>query len=202
MRNKATITGLLMQQAYESLILAIEAKKKNKVSREVQLSINISLLLGIAVEGVANELSEIVLDTWTYQQLEKATTPLKWRIISSLKVNAFTPNKEPLQTIIKLKRIRDEIAHPKTIKQEHDIIITSKETLKSNPTDDYILPTGDFEVYIGFASLYKKYNAIDSFNTMKKVIAAVKQFKGLFNSKDIFAWVDPYEDLLGKLKLN
>lgn len=44
--------------------------------------------------GVINELSEATLDTWTYKELEKASTPLKWRIMSSLTASAFAPDKE------------------------------------------------------------------------------------------------------------
>lgn len=202
MHDKATITNLIMDQAYESLILAIEACKKNKISKEVQLSINIYLLLGIAMEGVINELGESLLDNWTYEELEKTTTPFKWKLISSLKQDGFTPDREPLQTIINLQKIRNEIAHPKSKKQDTDIIVSSKDTLEVNPKADYILPKEDLDVYIGFGKLHKKYNARKSFDDMKKAIVAVKLIKGLFGSTKIFPWVDSLENQLKQLKLD
>jgi len=191
-----------MEQAYESLALAIDANKENKVSREVQLSININLLLGIAMEGVINELSESLLDKWTYKQLEKATTPLKWKIISSLKNNGFTADKEPLQTIINLKKIRDEIAHPKSENQGNDVIIASKETREINPKDDYVLPTQDFEVYIGFGELKEKYNAKKSLEYMRKAMVGTKQIRDLFGLTKMFSWIDSLENRLKQVKLD
>lgn len=202
MHHKTTITNLIMEQAYDNLILAIEAYNENKISKEVQLSININLLLGVAMEGVINELSESVLDKWTYKELERSTTPLKWRIVSSLKPNGFTPGKEPLQTIINLHNLRNEIAHPKTKQQNNDLIISSSEILKRNPEDDYVLPEGDFEIYIGFDELHTKFNARNSFHNIKKAVTAVKEIKSLFDSKEIFTWVDSLENRLQKLKLN
>ena len=202
MQDKATITNLIMEQAYDSLMLAIEAKKTNKVSKDIQLSININLLLGIAMEGVINELSESVLDSWTHQELEKSTTPLKWRIISSLKPKGFTPDKEPLQTIINLQKLRNEIAHPKSKRQNNDVIISSSETLKRNPEDNYVLPAGDFEIYIGYGELHEKFNAKKSLDNIKKAVAAVKQIRSSFDSKEIFTWVDSLEKKLKKIKLD
>lgn len=202
MNDKATITNLIMEQAYECLLLAIEANKGNKVSRDVQLSINVNLLLGIAMEGAINELSESTLDQWTCRELEKATTPLKWRIISSLKPNGFTSDREPLQTIINLQKLRNEIAHPKSKKQNNDVIISSNVTLEINPKDDYVLPAEDFEVYIGYGELHKKYNADKSLDYMRKAIAAIRKIKDLFDLPETFSWIDSIENRLQQLNLH
>ena len=57
MKNKASISRILIEQAIESLAYALDAKKKNQISKEIQNSINVSLMLGIAMEGIINEIN-------------------------------------------------------------------------------------------------------------------------------------------------
>ncbi|WP_313599835.1 hypothetical protein [Epilithonimonas vandammei] len=192
MKNKASISRILIEQAIESLAYALDAKKKNQISKEIQNSINVSLMLGIAMEGIINEIGNAKIDSFTWNELEKASTPLKWRIVSSL-INGFSPSEEPLQSIIKMQKIRNEIAHPKTFEKEDDIIISNESVLKINPDDDYKLPTEDFDLYIGFGKLYAKYNSKDSIQNLKKAVLAIRKIVELFKLNESFEWLKEVE---------
>ncbi len=70
-------------------------------------------------------MGEKLMDSWTWNQLEKGSTPLKWRLLSGLK-KGFKPSEEPMQTINKIQRIRNKIAHPKLEDQGKEIITVSE----------------------------------------------------------------------------
>lgn len=71
MKNKASISRILIEQAIESLAYALDAKKKNQISKEIQNSINVSLMLGIAMEGIINEIGNAKIDSFTWNELKK-----------------------------------------------------------------------------------------------------------------------------------
>ncbi|RFS19413.1 hypothetical protein DVR12_22525 [Chitinophaga silvatica] len=194
MIEKATISALLMQQALDSLLLAVEARREKNIDKEIRLGINIFLLLGITVEGVINEIGEDLIDSWTWSELEKGTTPLKWRILSTSK-KEFKPSEEPLQTIIELQKIRNRIAHPKSKKLDTDVIIISDTGIvKKNPEDNYILPEENFSIYIGYEKFLKDFDAKNTLFYMKRVLTAIKEISKLFNREDRFQWSNAISD--------
>jgi hypothetical protein len=186
---KGSLTLLLANQALDSLKNSETRKLNNRLDKEVQESVNNSLLLGLILEGLINEIGCKTVDTWTWKELERSSTPLKWRIISGLK-KGFEPGKEPLQTITKIKKLRDEIAHPKNIDLGNDVyLISDKGEIKINPTDDYILPKENFNIYLGFGTLYKKFNFETSLKNTEKVFDAITEIVELFEMKSDYGWI-------------
>ena len=190
-----------MAQANESLDSAIIARNKLDIAREVQLSINIHLLLGITLEGIINEIGERVLDSWTWNELEKVTTPFKWKIVSGLK-KGFDPSAEPLQTIIKIQKIRNKIAHPKLESQGSEIIAVSDNgEIKILINSEDKLPEGNLSLYLGYIKLIPEYNARISLIHMVKVLEAINKMKILHNFEKYFEWSDDFLNDMKKLKL-
>lgn len=195
--DKGSISKLLMAQAKESLDSSIIARNIMDITREVQLSINIHLLLGITLEGIINEIGESVLDSWTWNELEKVTTPLKWKMVSGLK-KGFEPSVEPLQTIIKVQKIRNKIAHPKLESQGSEIIAVSDNgEMKILINGEDKLPEGNLTLYLGYIKLIPEYNARISLTHMIKVLEAINKIKILHNFEKHFEWSD---DLLKDMK--
>jgi len=186
--NKRTISNLLMEQAKDCLSLAIKQRELGDINKEVQIAINIHLLLGIILEGIINEIGENCLDAWTLKELEKGSTPLKWRMISGLK-NGFNPSSEPMQTIREIQKIRNKIAHPKSENQETDTIVISEiGEIKRHLNDEDLLPAGDLKLYIGFEKLVAEYNARISLFNMIRVLKAIIEIKELLKLDDKFEW--------------
>jgi hypothetical protein len=200
--NKGSISYLLIEQVKKCLYLAIEERKSNNINKEIQLGINIHLLLGITLEGIINEIGEKLLDRWTWKELEKGSTPFKWRIISGLR-KGFDPSKEPMQTIIKLRKIRNKIAHPKLENLSSDVIIISeKGEIKRNVKDEDKLPNGNLTVYLGFEKLIKDYSARVSLTNMKKVLKAINEIKKLHKIKREFEWSDTIFKEIDKIEIS
>lgn len=186
---KGSLTLLLANQALKSLKNAKIELQNKRLDKEVQESISNSLFLGLILEGLINDIGCENVDSWTWNELEKSSTPLKWRIISGLK-KGFEPGKEPLQTVVKIKKLRDEIAHPKNLDLGKDIYLFSENgEVKINPKNDYILPKENINIYIGFGKLYEKYNYANSLENTKKAFDAILQIVELFELKAEFAWV-------------
>jgi len=199
-QNKASITKILFLQSIECVLNAINENKVNRVDKEIQYSLNSSLLLGLVLEGFINEIGEIKLDKFTWKELEKSSTPLKWRIISSL-VKGFPPNEEPLQTIIKLQKKRNNIAHPKLFNAENDIIISNSQILKMNPSDDFELPNIDFNIYVGYQKLLNEYNSKDAYENLKKAFSAINNIIDLFQMRNHFEWINEIDKEIKELKI-
>jgi hypothetical protein len=200
-QNKASITKILFKQAIESVSNAINANKINRIDNEVQHSINASLLLGIVLEGLINEIGELKLDKFTWGELERLSTPLKWKIISGLTSSqGFLPSEEPLQSVEKLRGIRNKIAHPKLLEIGNDVILSNDEIIKINPSDDFQIPNGDLNIYIGYQKLLKEYNSKDAYKNLANVFIATKRIIELFEIKNSFEWIEDIEDDLLKLK--
>ena len=193
--NKVSISAYLMRQVQDCLHLAIKARKEGQIHVEIRLSINIFLLLGITTEGIINEYGEMLFDKWTWEGMEKSTTPLKWRLISDLK---FDPTSEPLLTIKEVHRLRNKIAHPKPVQHETDIIIAGKNGLLVSPDDEDVLPEGDINVYIGCKKLLMEFNARNALTKTRNVLKALIQLKSLFDIKDdLNKWP---EEILSEIK--
>ena len=197
-QNKTTITKILFNQAIESVENALEANKKNEVDKEVQYSINASLLLGIVLEGFINEIGEIKLDKFTWEELEKSSTPLKWRIISGL-IKGFQPGEEPLQTIVTLQKIRNKIVHPKSFNIGNDVILSNKEFLKINPNIDFELPNVDLNIYIGYEKLIKENNCKVSYKNLENVYKSMLKIVQLLKIEKSFGWLNEIQVSIKKL---
>lgn len=174
--------------SYRQYFFSDSSQNEFKIDKEVQLSINILLLLGITIEGIINEIGETYIDSWTWKELEKVSTPLKWRIISGLK-KGFNPSEKPLQTIIDLQKLRNKIAHAKLENFGNSVILTTnKGLIKKNPEKDYRLPDEDFKLYIGYENLLKDYNARNSLRYIKEAFKAIEIIKELFVIKTSLGW--------------
>uniref|UniRef100_UPI00321683E9 hypothetical protein n=1 Tax=uncultured Draconibacterium sp. TaxID=1573823 RepID=UPI00321683E9 len=188
--GKSTISYFLICQAKNCLDIAIQSKEKKDIESEVQNCINISLLLAIILEGVINDIAEVNLDSWTWKELEKASMPLKWRIISGLKI-AFDPSQEPLQTINKLYKIRNKIVHPKLEDIEDDVLAISEAgEIKQLIKDSDVLPEGDLKIYIGFGDRIKNFNVDNSLKDFKMVLKAITEIKNIFQVKESLDWAE------------
>lgn len=200
--SKATISNLLMEQAKDCLLLAIEHRNLNEIDKEVRLGLNIHLLLGLTLEGIINEIGESLLDKWTWKELEKVNTPLKWRIISGLK-KGFDPSKEPMQTISELHKIRNKIAHPKSEILNSDIIIISDTgEIRKNLSDDERLPGGDLNFYIGYMEMIQDYNARVSLFNIKRVLKAIITLKKLLTIDKKLEWSERMLSQISGIEIN
>ena len=96
---------------------------------------------------------------------------------------------DTLQTIIELHSIRNKIAHPKLKNNYHDITITSTDGLiKKNPSDSYVLPENNFDLYIGYQKMIHEFNARKSLHYIREVLMAVIELKELFEIKEDLDW--------------
>jgi hypothetical protein len=199
--SKAAISALLIEQAKDCLLSAIEYRNSNDINKEVQLGLNIHLLLGIILEGVINEIGYLFIDKWTWKELEKVSTPLKWRIISGL-VEEFDPSKEPMQTIVKIQKVRNKIAHPKMENVESDFIIISEDgRIYRNMNEEDVLPEGSPFVYIGYGELIKNYNARASQISMKNVLKAIFAIKEHLSIENRFEWCASMVNEIDKIRI-
>ncbi len=179
--QKASIAPMLAFQAKDCLIRAIEARDKFDLDAELKYCINTHLLLGIVLEGVINDIGESYLDSWTWKNLERSSTPLKWRILGGTTKAGFAPSKEPLNIIIELHKLRNEIAHPKSKEQGKDIILVSDNgEIVMEPDDSYIFPEGNLTFYQGYKTLITRFNGKTTMFRFKKAINAVRQIFDLF----------------------
>lgn len=177
---KASIASFLIFQAKTCLDNALSAREKFDIDQELKYSITAHLLLGIALEGVINDIGESHFDSWTWKKLEKSSTPLKWKLVTNEKAR-FEPSKEPLQTIDKLYRLRNTIAHPKSNETDKSIIIISDcGNVVINPKDDDLLPEGDLTFYQGYKNLIEEFNGYKTLGRFKKAMQAILEVGSLF----------------------
>jgi hypothetical protein len=189
MNDKASITFFLIQQAEDCLVQASNIGKKRRVKHEVQLSINIDLLLGISLEGIINEIGEHLIDSWTWKKLEMVQTTLKWRIISGFD-KGFSPSGQTMDTISKLQKTRNDIAHPKSKKVDTDIIIESEDgRIMYDPKKDSPLPPKEVRVYIGYQKLLEQYNFDNSKKNMILTLNAIKLIKEHLDLSE-YSWIE------------
>jgi hypothetical protein len=171
--KKASITKFLLEKAKLDLLSGIEAHKNNLIEEEIQTGININLLLGIAIEGIANDIGENIMGN-EWKDIEKSSILTKWIIIFKLKGKEVDKGRMPLQTFNKLISLRNTIAHPKSELIENDMILISDGQWVRNPPDDYILPDNDIAVYIGYGKRLEKFNISNALKNMKDVLESLK----------------------------
>ena len=200
--EKYSISLFLMEQAKQCLDLAIIARKESNIDEEVRLGINLHLLLGVTLEGVINEIGEQLLDKWTWTELEKASTPLKWRIISGMK-KVFEPSKEPLQTIIKLQKIRNKIAHPKPENMDGKVIMKSNDgKIKRNVKGEDKLPEDGCTFFLGIGKLLDEFNVNKSLSHYIKALKAIIEIKELFKIEYRLDWSDSMYKAVASVEIN
>jgi hypothetical protein len=189
MEHKSTISKFLFEKAKSDLLVGIEANRKKLIDEEIQIGINVNLLLGIALEGIVNQLGEKLFGKNYWDEIEKSNSFSKWFIVLKLNHEDVDKGKEPFQIILKLKKMRDEIAHPKLKVIGDDVILVSeKGDMMKNPNEDSILPTDDLNVYIGYEKFIEKYNIDETLKNMKKVLETIIDVKKLL--PDEFTWCD------------
>jgi len=167
---KINVSRFLLNQAIDCLEIAIEARNSLDIDKECQNSITIQLFLAIAMEGIINDIAESELDRWTWEEFERISTPLKWKLMDNL-----DPSKDPLQTIKKVHDIRNKIAHPKLLKDNTAFAIAKDGVLTEFLNDNDQLPDGDFSLYRGYLKSFKVYNVEDSLNLAKKLISIIEE---------------------------
>jgi hypothetical protein len=109
---KRSLTGLIASEAYLHVKDAKAAHESRALDCEVSNCIVAQLLLGLTVEGVANEVADRLLPTWHGKKIESADVAFKWWFLSAHNSRTpFDPGAEPLQTVTGLIKIRNRIAH-------------------------------------------------------------------------------------------
>lgn len=194
--RRATISRALVLNAIDYVKQAQAACANARPDEEIRFSLGAHLMLALAMEGVANEIGEATFDKWSWDRLEKSDTPLKWRLVSSFDGRSpFAPDKEPLQTIQHLSRIRNRIAHPKPEPLGDETIVTTKTgELKRHVKDEYKLQDGD-NIYVGYGKRLDAFNAQTSSESTTKAIRAIKLMRDHMNA-DGLEWLEGAERLL------
>jgi hypothetical protein len=193
---KSTITSILLRNAIEHVHRAQAAHSEGRVDKEIRLSIDAHLMIALAIEGIGNEVGEVVLDSWLWKRLEKSDTLLKWHIISGVRGRKpFDPGTEPMQTVRRLTSIRNHIAHPKTQDLGDEIIVRSKDgTIRRNVRRADSVEDGDF-ILLGLGKLSDEFNSNTSVEATKKTIMAIKMLREHLAIPGL-AWIDGVEEEL------
>jgi mRNA-degrading endonuclease YafQ of YafQ-DinJ toxin-antitoxin module len=198
--HKAIIIEFLLEKAKLDLLSGMEAHKNNRIEKEIQIGININLLLGIAIEGIANDIGEHIMgDEW--KDIEKCSILAKWIIIFKLKGKEVDKGRKPLQVFDKLRSLRNKIAHPKLELVENDIILISKNgQWVKNPSDDYKLPDGDIAVYIGYGDFYDKFNISNTLKNMKEALESIKDVMGFLPNTSSLSYCNGIYDEIKNIR--
>jgi hypothetical protein len=114
MAIKRSLTGVIASNAFSSVKETKAAHGEKDYDREVQNCLVAQLLLGLTVEGAANEVGDALFPEWPSEKFENADTGFKWWFLSAhANRTPFHQGAEPLQTITELIKLRNKIAHPK-----------------------------------------------------------------------------------------
>jgi hypothetical protein len=189
--TKRSITGLIATQAYVHTKDARQWHREREFRLEVQECIMAQLLMGLLVEGVANELGEELCQTWVWERLEqKSDTAFKWWFLSSQDGRtAFNPGAEPLQTIGTLIRIRNPLAHPKTINFGSEDAVQDMAGNVTFPAMGTLNP-GDKVITVSYILWQRHgYNYLHSLELLKKTIDAVVKLRDHLGWSG-FRWAD------------
>jgi len=175
---KTTIASILVRNAIEYFQQAQLAKTEMRPDDEMRFSISAHLMIALTIEGIGNEVGEVVFEAWVWNRLEKYDTPLKWHFISSFGGRKpFDPGAEPLQTVQRLTFIRNRLAHPKIENFGDEIIVRSENgNIHRNVGLDHLVKAGDF-VMVGIGKLLDEFNAKTSLEAIKKALAAIKMLR-------------------------
>ena len=153
-------------------------------------------MMALVIEGISNEIGEIVFESELWPQIERYDMSKKWSQISGANnKKPFDSGKEPMQTIKKIATIRNRIAHPKVEERGNYIIIrTNKGELIKHPSSDYIIQKGD-SVSMGYNELLNEFNYQTSLLILKKSISAIKKLREHLSINGL-DWIDNVEKIL------
>lgn len=193
---KKYISSVLLLIAVDHVKLSLSAEKQRKIVEEIRHSIGAHLMAALVLEGIANEVSEVAFDSWTWKRIEKVETVLKWRMLSGLNGRKpFEPSKEPLQIVQRLQTIRNRLAHPKKEDRGEEFIIQSEGgKLQRKVSSDQKLEDGD-TILGGWGKLFDEFDAKSAKQEVKRTIEAVKCLREHLGISG-FEWIDNIEKKL------
>lgn len=199
LHTKVTITSALTQNAIDLVRLSRLARNEGNPDDEVRWSIGVHLMISLALEGLANELGEVIYDKWTWEKLEKTDTLLKLRFISGYGGRtSFDPSRPPLQFISELNKTRDRIAHPKPQLAGDEVIVRSKAgEVSRNVSHETKLRDGD-TVFVGLGKLLDKYTYEKAATATQNAIAAMQKLRDHLEMSG-FDWLDSREQELKQI---
>jgi hypothetical protein len=195
---KSTIVGILISNSIDYLLEAHVANEKNRPDEEVRYSIGAQLMIALVIEGIANEIGEIVFGSEQWRKKERCDTVTKWNLLSSANnKQPFNLGEEPLQTVKRVATIRDQIAHPKVKERGNYIIFrTKKGELIRNPSSDYIIKNRD-SISVGYNELLNEFNYQTSLVILKKSVSAITKLREHLSINGL-DWVDNIDKILNK----
>lgn len=197
---KTTIVCMLIQNSFEYAKKSKYANKKKQPDKEVRYSIGAHLMVAIAIEGIVNEIGEVILGKLNWDKIERKPTLDKWQKLSGANDKIpFVRNKEPLLTVKRVTDIRNSIAHPKVIDFGNDIIVRSKNgILKKNVNPSYKINEGD-KIWLGYADILNQFNYKTAFNIITKSISAIKKLRNHLSVSGL-QWLETIEKDISKTK--
>jgi hypothetical protein len=196
---KITITGGLIRNAIDLVRFSHIAHAKGNPDDEVRWSIGAHLMIAIALEGLANEVGETIVDTRTWKELRRASTPEKWRILSHFGGRVeLDPKNEPLKSVSELMSLRHGIAHPKQLEGGQEVIVRSSVgRVQRNVPLDTRLEQGD-TVFIALGELLDTYTSANAVNATQRALRAMKTLRDHFELANL-DWIDDREKELQQL---
>lgn len=188
---KGTVTWALVRNAIESGKKAGAARAKSNVGEEVQCCVAALVMMGMALEGIANEVGRALCNRWLWGRIEeKADIVFKWWLLSGFgEGKQFDPGERPLQTIEQFRKVRNRIAHPKVEDLGDEIMVRSSQgTLERQVPLDEPLHEGD-NVYVGFGKLLDEFNASDTVDGLRRGLEAIIALRDHLRVEGL-VWVD------------
>jgi hypothetical protein len=177
---KGSLTGLIASQAYSHVREAKAARDEKAIDREVSNCVMAQLLLALTVEGVANEVAEVLFPKWPKDRVQSADAAFKWWFLSAHNNRIpFDQSAEPLQTVVELLRLRNHIAHPKVHDFGDELIVQdSQGNLQRNVPGTQLLKPGD-KLASPTVQLMEdhKYNYEKTYELLTRTISAVIKFR-------------------------
>lgn len=191
---------MLVQNSFEYAKKSKYANKKKQPDKEVRYSISAHLMVAIAIEGIINEIGEVVLGKLNWEKIERKPTLDKWQKLSAINDKVpFVREKEPLLTVKRVVDVRNSIAHPKVIDFGNDIMVRSKNgklKKKINPSNK--IKEGD-KIWLGYADILNQFNYRSAFNIIEKSISAIKKLRNHLSISGL-QWLDTIEKDIAKTK--
>ncbi len=174
---KVHITAALFRNALDLAELSRKAFEDRWPDLEVQYSIGAHLMCALALEGIINEVGEVVLKTW-WTLVDKSNTPEKWMLASHfLQGGPFATGVEPVQTVSAMYRLRNSIVHPKSREPGDEVIVrTGDGRIVRDAPMEYVLKEND-TVHFGLGKLLVEFNSSSAQRALTKTHQAFKSLK-------------------------
>jgi hypothetical protein len=189
---KRSITGMIAVQAFSCVREAKSANQEKDHDREVSDCVVGQLLMGLTLEGVANELADRLFPAWPKERLDKADTAFKWWFLSAHNNRVpFEQSAEPLQIVTQLMKARNKIAHPRVHDLgDENILQDMSGNIQRNVPGTQELRPGDrhLTATVGFMEKHD-YNFAATLSLLRRTIAAVIILRDHVETND-FVWAD------------